>query len=150
MAPSVQRHKVWLTPTTIVPCSNAAKTPNPLKFAGVPQTTKQSQPLVGRSSPYYGDIWRRYCCLTKFFRIVDTCFDTVGWVIWPAKTVPEMTYNVFSGTLNPTHFTKRRYMPYLRRYSPTKLCDGAQMAVLASFASCICSELRAAHFRPAF
>jgi len=23
----------------------------------------------------------------------------------PAKTVPEMTYNVFSGTLNPTHFT---------------------------------------------
>jgi len=33
------------------------------------------------------------------------CFDTVGWVIWPAKTVPEMTYNVFSGMLNPTHFT---------------------------------------------
>jgi len=23
----------------------------------------------------------------------------------PSKTVPEMTYNVFSGTLNPTHFT---------------------------------------------
>jgi len=22
-----------------------------------------------------------------------------------SKTVPEMTYNVFSGTLNPTHFT---------------------------------------------
>jgi len=22
-------------------------------------------------------------------------------------TVPEMTYNVFSGTLNPTHFTSR-------------------------------------------
>jgi len=29
---------VWLTPTTSVPCSNAAKTRNPLKFAGVPQT----------------------------------------------------------------------------------------------------------------
>ena len=29
------------------------------------------------------------------------CFDTVGWVIWPVKTVPDMTYNVFSGTLNP-------------------------------------------------
>jgi len=26
------------------------------------------------------------------------CFDTVGWVIWPVKT--DMTYNVFSGTLN--------------------------------------------------
>jgi len=34
---SVQRHKVWLTPTTRVPCSNAAKTRNPLKCAGVPQ-----------------------------------------------------------------------------------------------------------------
>ena len=31
------------------------------------------------------------------------CFDTVGLVIWPVKIVPEMTYNVLSGTLNPTH-----------------------------------------------
>jgi len=29
------------------------------------------------------------------------CFDTVGWVIWPVKPVPDMTYNVFSGTSNP-------------------------------------------------
>jgi len=29
---------VWLTPTTSVSCSNAAKTRNPLKFAAVPQT----------------------------------------------------------------------------------------------------------------
>ena len=29
---------VWLTPTTRVPYSNSAKTRNPLKFAGVPQT----------------------------------------------------------------------------------------------------------------
>ena len=36
---SVQRHKVWLTPNTGVPCSNAAKTGNPLKLAGVLQTT---------------------------------------------------------------------------------------------------------------
>ena len=26
------------------------------------------------------------------------CFDTVGLVIWPVKIVPEMTYNVLSGT----------------------------------------------------
>jgi len=38
VAPSVQRRTVWLTPTTRVQCSNAAKTRNPLKFAGVPQT----------------------------------------------------------------------------------------------------------------
>jgi len=41
VAPSVQRHKVWLTPSTRVPCSNAAKTRKPLKFAGVPQTRQQ-------------------------------------------------------------------------------------------------------------
>ena len=33
---------------------------------GCPKLTKRSQPLVGRSSPYYGDMWRRYCCLTVF------------------------------------------------------------------------------------
>jgi len=35
----IQRGKVWLTPTTTVPCSNAANTRNLLKLAGVPQTT---------------------------------------------------------------------------------------------------------------
>ena len=30
-------------------------------------------------------------------------------------------------------FSDCRYMPYLRRYSPTKLCDGAEMAILATF-----------------
>jgi len=66
---------VWLTPTTRVSCSNAAKTRNPLQFAGVPQTRQQCQPLVGRSSPYYEDTWRRYRCLTSFFPIVDTCLS---------------------------------------------------------------------------
>ena len=28
------------------------------------------------------------------------CFDTVGLVIRPVKIVPDMTYNVFGGTLN--------------------------------------------------
>ena len=31
---------VWLTPTTREPYSNAAKTRNPLKLAGVPQTNE--------------------------------------------------------------------------------------------------------------
>jgi len=47
-----------------MPCSTAAKTRNQLKFGGVPKLTKRSQPLVGRSSSYCGDIWRTYC---KFF-----------------------------------------------------------------------------------
>ena len=37
---SVQRRKVWLTPTTRVPCSNAAKKRYPLKLAGVHQTNE--------------------------------------------------------------------------------------------------------------
>jgi len=40
---------------------------------------------------------------------------------------------------------------YLRRYSASKLCDGAQMAIFCViFASYISIEPRAAHFRPAF
>jgi len=32
---------------------------------------------------------------------MPTCgVDTVGLVIWPVKIVPDMTYNVFGGTLN--------------------------------------------------
>ena len=74
----------------------------------------RSQLLVGRSSPYYGDIWRTYCYLTSFF---SDC----------------------------------RHRTELRRYSPTKLCDGAQMAIFGDF-FCVLyfSEPRTAHFRPAF
>jgi len=42
---------------------------------GCPKLTKQSQTLISRSSPYCGDMWRRYCCLTSFFPIVDTCLS---------------------------------------------------------------------------
>jgi len=36
--------------------------------------------------------------------IILQCYYTVGWVILPVKLSPnvEMTYNVSSGTLNPT------------------------------------------------
>ena len=48
-------------------------------------------------------------------------------------------------------FSDCRYMPQLRKYSPTKLCNGAKTAIFGDFfASCICSEPRAAGFRPAF
>ena len=42
-----QRRKVWLTPTSRVPCSNDAKTRNPLKFAGVSQTRQQIEAVSG-------------------------------------------------------------------------------------------------------
>ena len=45
---------------------------------GWPKLVNRSQPLVGRSSPYCEDMWKRYC-LRNFFLIVDTylsCEDT--------------------------------------------------------------------------
>jgi len=91
VAPSVQRCKVWLTPTTRVPCSNAAKTRNQLKFAGVPQTRQQ---ISAASRPKFTILWGH----------VDEIL---------------LLNNFFSDC---------RYMPYLRRYSPTKLLDGPEMA----------------------
>ena len=58
---------VWL-------CSNAAKTRNPLKFAGVPQT---NETISAASEPkftiLYKDMWGRYTdillVITSFFRL---------------------------------------------------------------------------------
>jgi len=38
---------VWLTPTTRVSCSNAAKTRNPLKLPGVPETNERISAASG-------------------------------------------------------------------------------------------------------
>jgi len=40
----------------------------PWNLQGFPKFANRSQPF-GRSSPYYEDMWRRYCCLTSFFRL---------------------------------------------------------------------------------
>ena len=43
--------------------------------------------------------------------------DTVGSVIWPVNIVPDMTYNVFDGTLNPTLLSllyPARSIPYTK------------------------------------
>ena len=45
---------VWLTPTTRVLCSNAAKTRNPLKLAGVPQTNER---ISAASGPKFTILW---------------------------------------------------------------------------------------------
>jgi len=88
-----QRRKVWLTPTTM--CI-AAKTRNPLKFAGVPQTTGS---VSAASGPKFTILWGHVediLALNTFFR-----------------------------------------MSIYALHSPTKLCDGAQMAIFGDFfASC--------------
>jgi len=56
--------------TTRVSCSNAAKTRNPLKFAGVPQTRQQISAAIWAEVRHIVGIcgmWRRYCRLKVFF-----------------------------------------------------------------------------------
>jgi len=49
---------------------------------GCPKLANRSQPLVGRSSPYYDDVWRRYRCLTSFFQL---SIDALAAKIQPDK-----------------------------------------------------------------
>ena len=67
---------VWLTPTTRVLCSNAAKTRNPLKLAGVSQT---NETISAASGPKFTILWGHVgeiLLLNKFFfPIVDTCLS---------------------------------------------------------------------------
>jgi len=58
---------VWLTPTTRVPCSNEAKTRNPLKLAGVPKTNER---ISAASRPKFTIFWghlEEILLLNKFF-----------------------------------------------------------------------------------
>ena len=58
---------VCLTPTTRVPCSSAAKTQNPLKLAGVPQT---NETISAASGPKFTILWghvEEILLLNKFF-----------------------------------------------------------------------------------
>jgi len=71
----VQRRKVWLTPNTGVPCSNAAKTRNPLKLAGVPQTTGSISAASGSKFTILWEHVEEMLLLSMFFPIVDMCLS---------------------------------------------------------------------------
>ena len=75
MAAYVQRRKVWLMPTTRLPCSNAAETRNALKFAWVPQTRQQisaaSRPKFAILYDHVGEI----LLFNMFFPIVYRCLS---------------------------------------------------------------------------
>jgi len=75
VAPSVQRRKVWLTPTAGVPCSNAAKTRNPLKFAGVPQSRQQFSAVIGPKFTILREHVEEILLFNNFFPIVDMCLS---------------------------------------------------------------------------
>ena len=66
---------VWLTPTSTVPCSNAAKIRKPLKLVGVPQTNE----TISATSRLKFIILRGHVgailLFNKYFAIVDTCLS---------------------------------------------------------------------------
>jgi len=67
---------VWLMPTTRVSCSNASKTRNPLKFAGVPQTIKMISATSGpKFTILQGHVEKILSLYKFFFPIVDTCLS---------------------------------------------------------------------------
>jgi len=70
--------KVWLTPTTRVPCSNAAKTRNPLKFAGVPQTRQQISAVSRPTFTILSGHVEEVLLFNNSFPIVDKCLDSEG------------------------------------------------------------------------
>jgi len=79
-----------------MPCSNAAKTRNPLKFAGEPQTTGS---ISAVSRPKFTILWGHVEDISLLNKFFSDC----------------------------------RHVPLLQRYSPTKLCDGAQMEIFGAF-----------------
>jgi len=59
---------------------------------GCPKLAHRSQPLVGRSSPYYEDMWKRYWCLTIFFPIVDMCLSCEDTARQSCAMVPKWRF----------------------------------------------------------
>ena len=96
-----------------MPCSNAAKTRNQLKFGGVPHTNEMISAAI---RPKFTILWGHMediLLLNNFFPIVDTCLSCEDIARRSCAMVPRWRF--------------------LATY----------------FASCICSEPRAAPFRPA-
>ena len=93
MAPSVQCCKVWLTATTRVPCSNAAKTRKPLKFARVPQTRQRISAVSGpKFTILRGDVEEVSVFNKFFFPIVDICLNSEDIARQSCAMVPKWRF----------------------------------------------------------
>jgi len=103
---------------------------------GCPKLPDRSQLLVGRSSPYCGNMWRSYCGLTSFFPIVDTCLSCKDIAQQSCAMVPRWRF--FDGFLHPVfaasavqHISDLHLKFALRphhvcKYGRHPICDGWQ------------------------
>ena len=130
-----QNRKVWLTPNTGGPRSNAAKTRNPLKFAGVPETTG---PISAASGPKFTILCEHVeeVLLLKhfFFLIVDTFLNCEDIARQSCAMMPRWRF--FDDFLRPVfvassaqHVSDLRLKFALRphlvcKYCRHPICDG--------------------------
>ena len=119
-------------------CSNAAKMRNPLKFAGVPQTTGSisaaSRPKFAILWGHAENIWRTYCCLTSFFPIVDTCLSCEDIARQSCAMVPRWRFlatflrPVFSASrmqhVSDLHLKFALRPHHVCKYGGHPFCDG--------------------------
>jgi len=134
VAPSVQHCKVWLTPTTRCRAVTLPRRETHWNLQGCLKLPDGSQPLVGRSSPYCGDMWRTYRCLTSFFPIVDTCLSCEDIARRSCAMVPRWRF--LATFFRPYFHTRCGLSADLRCRSETCCMP------LAGNASCISSEPR--------
>ena len=148
-----------VTPTAWVPCSNAAN-------IGECKTWMQSEFCTWQNSVGGQEPWK--CTYSVPAQEMAKHRAKFGWpplsdvgsvttqrreTCWNLLGCPKLTNRSQLLVGRSCEDTWRRYccltsfFPQLRRYSPTKLRDGAQMAI---FASCIFSEPPAVHFWHAF
>jgi len=131
VAPCVQCCKVCLMPTTRVPCSNTAKTWNPLKLAGVPQTPKLTSAASGLKFPILYEHVGEILLFNSFFLIVDPFFSCEDIARQSCVMVPRWRFflrPVFSAShmqhvsdLHPK-FPLRPH--HVWKYGRHPICDG--------------------------
>ena len=78
------------------------------------------------------------------------CFDTVGWVIRPVKPVPDMTYNVFGGTLslNQSINWLLLLLMMIMMILPSTSCNLLQLLIYYNIASVVCQRGGQIYARP--
>ena len=131
---SVQRRKVWLTLTTRCHAVTLPRRETSWNLQGYPKLVNRSQPLVGRSSPYCEDMWRRYCSLTSFFPTADMCFSCKEIARQSCVMVPRWRF--LATFLRPVFSTSREQQVsdlhlkfalrphHVWKYGRHPICDG--------------------------
>ena len=134
VVPSAQRHKVWLTPTSRCRAVTLPRREIRWNLQGCLKLPDGSQPLVSGSSPYCGDMWRTYRCLTSFFPIVDTCLSCEDIARQICAMVPRWRF--LATFLRPAfpasrvqqvldlHLTFAQRPHHVRKYGRHSICGG--------------------------